>query len=349
MSLLCGQEPNRNYVVNLPSLCQNMDPWPNQFESPPELESPSYQIFSPHFSELQGSNGVYYYPRIRASCAIRPRRNSMPHPLIVPTLPSVMARPPSSCDSISQPLEPDPLSPYNIEDWKIKLHHIATFKSKHCELYPAPHAWKRCPGNHENELARRNPFKFTYTFAFCHRFDRASRDWECSKGASCRFSHCKEEELFHPLKYKTVLCKDYESSGTCSREHNCAFIHDDPSPLVGRDGLKSILMFLTDLAKPKRGEHIVNLSHDDKKELISLIRGYSAIDIYDNRNSNDIISVDWARQSMSNPKAYIAIWLRCHYDRVYAFFKEKYSNFDNIPFETFIFTKLETIYKGTTI
>jgi len=43
----------------------------------------------------------------------------------------------------------------------------------------------------------------------------------CHRGRMCMFSHTKEEQMYHPLVYKTQLCRDWPS---CNK-HFCPFSH----------------------------------------------------------------------------------------------------------------------------
>eukprot|EP00923_Selenidium_pygospionis_P009557 GHVN01016371.1.p1 GENE.GHVN01016371.1~~GHVN01016371.1.p1 ORF type:complete len:241 (+),score=8.07 GHVN01016371.1:3-725(+) len=44
----------------------------------------------------------------------------------------------------------------------------------------------------------------------------------CSNGRNCKFSHTKEEQMYHPFVYKTQLCRDHPN---CQKAY-CPFAHD---------------------------------------------------------------------------------------------------------------------------
>ncbi|CEL93282.1 unnamed protein product [Vitrella brassicaformis CCMP3155] len=56
----------------------------------------------------------------------------------------------------------------------------------------------------------------------------------CRRGRMCMYSHSKEEQMFHPLTYKTKLCRDFMSSGACPR-YFCPFAHGDQELRVNVD------------------------------------------------------------------------------------------------------------------
>lgn len=47
---------------------------------------------------------------------------------------------------------------------------------------------------------------------------------ECPYGFACVFAHTKDEVLFHPDIFKTILCKEFEETGECHRFY-CPFGH----------------------------------------------------------------------------------------------------------------------------
>ena len=69
-------------------------------------------------------------------------------------------------------------------------------------------------GYHSDEEMRRNPFVVCYDPELCTG---------CSEDG-CLLAHNKIEIMYHPLNYKTSLCKNYLR---CPRGDVCAFAHGE--------------------------------------------------------------------------------------------------------------------------
>ncbi|AFZ80751.1 hypothetical protein BEWA_001580 [Theileria equi strain WA] len=106
---------------------------------------------------------------------------------------------------------------------------LATFRTSFC----TKHHQNKCPNSDSCEKShcltwqRRNPFEVDYCPHLCPeiQFVKKSRKMvlyrRCTRGKNCNFAHSKEEELYHPLVYKTKQCSAYPR---CSR-YFCPFVH----------------------------------------------------------------------------------------------------------------------------
>lgn len=82
-----------------------------------------------------------------------------------------------------------------------------------------------CPHSHCVSWSRRNPAEITYRPGLCS-FVIFQRDQNqtrvknfCNRGRYCPHAHTKEEQMYHPMVYKTKLCRGYPQ---CSRVY-CPF------------------------------------------------------------------------------------------------------------------------------
>lgn len=85
---------------------------------------------------------------------------------------------------------------------------------------------ERCPFSHCLSWHRRTPQLSGYRPTLCPNVifsignDRKMRVKNfCRRGRQCLYSHTKEEQMYHPLVYKTQLCRDWPG---CSK-HFCPF------------------------------------------------------------------------------------------------------------------------------
>lgn len=85
---------------------------------------------------------------------------------------------------------------------------------------------ERCPFSHCLSWHRRNPMISGYrpslcpNVMFCIGPNRKMRvKNHCHRGRLCLFSHTKEEQMYHPLVYKSQLCRDWPD---CTK-HFCPF------------------------------------------------------------------------------------------------------------------------------
>ncbi|EZG70714.1 hypothetical protein GNI_054300 [Gregarina niphandrodes] len=86
---------------------------------------------------------------------------------------------------------------------------------------------ENCCDSHCLSWHRRNPFLYPYRPLLCPntRFWTEAkrmkvRTW-CKRGRLCLFAHTKEEQMYHPLVYKTQVCRDYPR---CDKPY-CPFAH----------------------------------------------------------------------------------------------------------------------------
>ncbi|ORM40497.1 Zinc finger CCCH domain-containing protein 37 [Babesia sp. Xinjiang] len=106
---------------------------------------------------------------------------------------------------------------------------LATFRTSFC----TNHHQNKCPNSDSCEKShcltwqRRNPYEISYCPQLCPeiQFVKKSRKMvlyrRCTRGKNCNFAHSKEEELYHPLVYKTKQCSAHPK---CSR-YFCPFVH----------------------------------------------------------------------------------------------------------------------------
>ncbi|EDO05358.1 hypothetical protein BBOV_I002760 [Babesia bovis T2Bo] len=106
---------------------------------------------------------------------------------------------------------------------------LASFRTSFC----TNHHQNKCPNSDSCEKShcltwqRRNPYEISYCPQLCPeiQFVKKSRKMvlyrRCTRGKNCNFAHSKEEELYHPLVYKTKQCSAYPK---CSR-YFCPFVH----------------------------------------------------------------------------------------------------------------------------
>jgi len=76
----------------------------------------------------------------------------------------------------------------------------------------------RCLNAHSQRMKRRVPFQnetglFNYIPEPCQQWEKEKK---CVNGDSCLRSHGWLEVIFHPLLYKTKLCKSHRKNGVCS-------------------------------------------------------------------------------------------------------------------------------------
>eukprot|EP00916_Digyalum_oweni_P024264 GHVL01040100.1.p1 GENE.GHVL01040100.1~~GHVL01040100.1.p1 ORF type:complete len:712 (-),score=149.47 GHVL01040100.1:23-2158(-) len=108
------------------------------------------------------------------------------------------------------------------------------FRTKLCERYVSEkqcHFRDRCQYSHDQCFQRRNPTRLHYSPVLCpllnivktkygNKIDRS----KCFKNRECPYAHNREEQVYHPLIYKTVLCNDFIQKGSCPRFY-CPFAH----------------------------------------------------------------------------------------------------------------------------
>ncbi|CCF72659.1 hypothetical protein BMR1_01G00980 [Babesia microti strain RI] len=106
---------------------------------------------------------------------------------------------------------------------------LATFRTSFCDS----HQTGQCPNSDSCDKShcltwqRRNPYRIHYCPQLCPeiQFVKSSKKMvlfrRCTRGKHCAFAHSKEEELYHPLVYKTKRCSAFPR---CTRYY-CPFIH----------------------------------------------------------------------------------------------------------------------------
>jgi len=100
------------------------------------------------------------------------------------------------------------------------------FKTLWCPI-GAQHDWQACAYAHTYQDARRKP-SIGYGPQPCpywgKKDTRAAYSQRCPLGLRCPYSHGAKEQLYHPLYFRTVICRDLQLRG-CPRQHLCAFHH----------------------------------------------------------------------------------------------------------------------------
>eukprot|EP00915_Cephaloidophora_sp_WS-2016_P009714 GHVH01013963.1.p1 GENE.GHVH01013963.1~~GHVH01013963.1.p1 ORF type:complete len:719 (+),score=58.57 GHVH01013963.1:61-2217(+) len=99
-----------------------------------------------------------------------------------------------------------------------------------------------CPYSHCLSWQKRNPALFDYIPQMCPHLNLSREDAldgrakgalkvknSCFSGQRCRYSHTKEEQLYHPQVYKTKLCNAWnlEPNLNRCRKYYCPFAHGD--------------------------------------------------------------------------------------------------------------------------
>ncbi|PHJ18145.1 zinc ccch type domain protein [Cystoisospora suis] len=126
-------------------------------------------------------------------------------------------------------IPPPPASPPTTRHYTLSEVELATFRTQLCENHQRTHCANpdACPHSHCLTWQRRNPYEIIYDPHLCPgiEFRRSNSKMSlirhCTRGRSCTFAHSKEEELYHPLMYKTKICTVFPN---CDR-HYCPFAH----------------------------------------------------------------------------------------------------------------------------
>ena len=93
-------------------------------------------------------------------------------------------------------------------------------KTEQCSIR-GQHDHVSCPNWHSRKERRRNLSDHQYHSDLCNSFDAWSgMAGECPDGDQCRYAHNRSEQMFHPEKYRTMMCK----RKGCRRPF-CAFAH----------------------------------------------------------------------------------------------------------------------------
>lgn len=115
----------------------------------------------------------------------------------------------------------------------LSLYELSQFRTEICSFKAAGGAGcalrENCVDSHCLSWHRRNPFQVFYRPMLCPNTKfwtteekrMKVKTW-CKRGRHCLFSHTKEEQMYHPLIYKTQICRDYPNH--CSKPY-CPFAH----------------------------------------------------------------------------------------------------------------------------
>jgi len=102
------------------------------------------------------------------------------------------------------------------------------FRTKFCKIKKCRNPSK-CFDAHSSVMKRRVPTLrkdglFNYIPKLCPQWENSKK---CNKGDSCHFSHGWLEIIFHPLLYKTKICKSNHKNGVCHEyDVYCAKAHN---------------------------------------------------------------------------------------------------------------------------
>jgi len=108
------------------------------------------------------------------------------------------------------------------QDFWQNEHMFHRFRSKPCQrlLRSGICEWhSQCQFSHDPEWPRRPPSKHNYSPALCphirpvmmNNSGEVQLENTCLAGLSCRFSHTKDEVLYHPNIFKMSLCEEHRS------------------------------------------------------------------------------------------------------------------------------------------
>ncbi|UKJ90673.1 hypothetical protein MACJ_001607 [Theileria orientalis] len=106
---------------------------------------------------------------------------------------------------------------------------LEEFRTRQCPLYAKGMCLNssKCSLSHSETWPRRNPVLFKYDYKLCPNIQFSRHDnkmqlhGKCSFGRRCRFSHSKEEQLYHPELYKTRYCLNFPNC----KGYYCPFAH----------------------------------------------------------------------------------------------------------------------------
>ncbi|KAF8822288.1 zinc finger (CCCH type) motif-containing protein [Cardiosporidium cionae] len=106
---------------------------------------------------------------------------------------------------------------------------LACFRTLFCEAHQKGICKNAdsCPHSHCLTWQRRDPYIAHYSskqcpdIQFVKKGSKMCLNRRCNRGRSCSYAHSKEEELYHPLMYKTKLCATFPA---CTRFY-CPFAH----------------------------------------------------------------------------------------------------------------------------
>ncbi|KAH8740873.1 hypothetical protein FG386_003112 [Cryptosporidium ryanae] len=147
----------------------------------------------------------------------------------------------------------------------------------------------KCPFSHCLTWQRRNPNSHYYSPKLCPEicFVRSNEKMNlirrCKKGKICTFAHSKEEQLYHPLMYKTKECSLYPN---CNRYY-CPFSHgknEIRTPENIRDSIDEVTKNSSNGIFKNSHQLLSNMGGGTK-----LINGNN-IDYFNNKNNNNLLN-----------------------------------------------------------
>lgn len=106
---------------------------------------------------------------------------------------------------------------------------LMDFRTRQCQDYQRGICKDsmKCWNSHSETWPRRSPLTHNYDYKLCSNInfikslDKMQLQGKCKYGRKCRYSHSKEEQLYHPLLYKTRLCINYPNC----KSYYCPFAH----------------------------------------------------------------------------------------------------------------------------
>jgi serine/threonine protein kinase len=131
---------------------------------------------------------------------------------------------------------------------------LVKFRTRFCERFlqfGECNFGGKCQYSHNMTWRRRSPQKYLYEPRLCENIVwlvsdaglRRQTIGNCHNGKNCKFAHSREEILYHPLIYKTVMCEDM----TCGKFY-CPFAHSMEELLPAAEAPEYIRRCLIDAA-----------------------------------------------------------------------------------------------------
>ena len=131
---------------------------------------------------------------------------------------------------------------------------LVKFRTRFCERFlqfGECNFGGKCQYSHNMTWRRRSPQKYLYEPRLCDNIVwfitesgmRRQTISNCHNGKNCKFAHSREEILYHPLIYKTVMCEDI----TCGKFY-CPFAHAMEELLQAAEAPEYIRRCLMDAA-----------------------------------------------------------------------------------------------------
>lgn len=194
---------------------------------------------------------------------------------------------------------------------------LLSYKRMACPNIQKNHAWKKC-NNFHKEKARRDPSKKIYSNIYCDEFKRDQKLWNCSRNDDCPFMHTKEEELYHPLSWKTQKCRH----GLDCQNKFCSFYHTTWSPLVEFPEMRQLILAVMGLTSLKTAE-LSYITADFKAAFYNLVTAMGG-------------PSDGTEHSRAC--GYIHIWMRSWF--------EQSQYYKRVGFADFVLTKANIILKN---